>query len=186
MRKILLVAILLLLFPLSTIHAAPAAQATVAVTVVPVEDTAYASTALKMIEDARRELILVIYEIRYYDDKRYQNGPTNMLIDALCDAHDRGVDVFVVINLDSWNKANSRDNIAVADRLRSRGLKVYYDSPKQTTHVKLLLADERWTLIGSHNWSYSALAKNHEASVLIDDPAIAKQFAQYARSIVNQ
>lgn len=45
-------------------------------------------------------------------------------------------------------------------------------------HHKMAVVDDRWTLMGSHNWSAAAQSKNDEFLMLIDSPAIAKQFKQ--------
>lgn len=149
----------------------------------PVEDTQYVKTALEMIHGAKKSIILVIYEIRYYEDEK--SSPTNQMIDALVAAKKRGVDVYAVINVDSWQKQNTEENLQVSAYLRKNGVKTVTDSLNVTTHVKLLVVDDKRTLIGSHNWSYSAMEKNHEASVLIEDAATAKEFVRYAMGIAE-
>ncbi|MEK7290856.1 MAG: phospholipase D-like domain-containing protein, partial [Planctomycetota bacterium] len=44
------------------------------------------------------------------------------------------------------------------------------------THNKILVIDNYITIVGSTNWTYSALKKNHEASVLIKSRSVAESF----------
>ena len=47
------------------------------------------------------------------------------------------------------------------------------DEEDRTTHAKVLVVDDRHVIVGSHNWTRSALAANREWSVEIDDAVIA-------------
>ena len=54
-------------------------------------------------------------------------------------------------------------------------MKVVLDEEKTTTHAKIVIIDGRTAVVGSHNWTGSALSRNREASLLIDDrPVIAE------------
>ena len=41
---------------------------------------------------------------------------------------------------------------------------IYGFFPSQTTHTKVLIVDEQLALLGSTNWTYSALTNNNEVS----------------------
>jgi phosphatidylserine/phosphatidylglycerophosphate/cardiolipin synthase-like enzyme len=45
-------------------------------------------------------------------------------------------------------------------------------------HNKLIVVDGKRVLVGSQNWSDSAVLKNREASLLIEFPTLAKYFAE--------
>lgn len=49
-------------------------------------------------------------------------------------------------------------------------------------HNKLIIVDETTTLVGSQNWSDTGVSANREASVLIQDPAIAQYYTQIFES----
>ena len=57
--------------------------------------------------------------------------------------------------------------------LRRNKISVYFDSRKTTTHTKIVVIDKRFCFIGSHNMTHSALAYNHEFSLLIDNLSLA-------------
>ena len=49
-------------------------------------------------------------------------------------------------------------------------------------HNKLIVRDGRSVLIGSQNWSDTAIGKNREASLLVDYPALAARYDAIFRS----
>ncbi len=130
-------------------------------------DSSYQNYALHLIDSANSTIILGVYSAKYYP-----NHP-NPLLDALCRAAERGVDVRVVLDDEL-----SYNNKTIA-YLRSCGVKANLDSPKIRTHAKFLVVDHRLVLLGSTNWSYSSLNKNHEVDVFIIDPRIAKELESY-------
>ena len=50
-------------------------------------------------------------------------------------------------------------------------------------HSKIFVIDEYITIIGSTNWTYSALRKNHEASVMIKSKSVAIAFERKLEKI---
>ena len=58
-----------------------------------------------------------------------------------------------------------------------------YDSPSKTTHTKVMIIDEQLTLLGSTNWTYSALTDNNEVSVLIRSKEVAKDLGDYFNKV---
>ena len=67
--------------------------------------------------------------------------------------------------------------------LRKNGVTVYYDSDNRVTHSKIVVVDGYITILGSTNWTYSALKKNHEASVLIKSHSVAEVFLERLKTI---
>jgi len=53
------------------------------------------------------------------------------------------------------------------------------ESSGRTTHTKLVIIDGKIVFLGSHNWTQSALQRNHEVSVLIYDEDVAKILLRY-------
>jgi len=45
-------------------------------------------------------------------------------------------------------------------------------------HNKVLVLDNRWMLTGSFNWSEAANSRNAENLLLIDNPSLAKIYAE--------
>lgn len=91
------------------------------------------------------------------------------IVDALEEARDRGVSIRII--LDSINTEMYRELVAKGFDAR------YASSVYKTTHSKFMIVDGQKVLVGSHNFSNSALHKNREASVIITDPKTAAEFS---------
>ncbi|MFZ3056300.1 MAG: phospholipase D-like domain-containing protein [Smithella sp.] len=70
--------------------------------------------------------------------------------------------------------------------LEEKGVNVYFDSPRQTTHTKLVVIDQRLVLLGSHNFTQSALKYNNEISILLDSPEMAQNARNYILRIIKE
>ncbi|GEM_PF-798265 len=150
--------------------------------VTPISPREYFQQVHPLLQNAQKSIRLVIYEIRYYP--RFKNSPTNLLIQALIEAHKRGVSVEVIVEESNDHAVdNAQKNREAVALLEKEGILVYFDSPDTTTHDKILVIDERYVVIGSTNWSYHALEKNNESSVLIDSPELAKHYLEYFESL---
>ena len=75
------------------------------------------------------------------------------------------------------------ENEKVTNTLRKNGVSVLFDSIKTTTHVKMVVVDRRYSFVGSHNLTHSALYYNHEMSLLIESPQLANDFIQYIETL---
>ena len=130
----------------------------------------YHTTALRLIDGARERVTVALYVVRPDED-----GPVGRLLAGLSAAAQRGVSVRVVLDLGRDWRTGAIDpkHQEVAERLRRGGVRVVLDEAERTTHAKVLVIDDRHVVIGSHNWTRSALTANREWSVLIDDPEIA-------------
>jgi phosphatidylserine/phosphatidylglycerophosphate/cardiolipin synthase-like enzyme len=130
----------------------------------------YLATALRLIAGAHSRVTLVMFVLRAEDD-----GPVHSLCAALVSAAERGVVVRVVLDRGrDWRSGEPDDKHLAALRwLSQRGVRVLLDEMERTTHAKVLVVDGRRVVIGSHNWTRSALTANREWSLLIDDPQVA-------------
>jgi phosphatidylserine/phosphatidylglycerophosphate/cardiolipin synthase-like enzyme len=127
----------------------------------------------RLIATAHERISLTMFVIRLDDS----DGPVRSLLQALADAAGRGVAVNVLLDRGTDRTTGQPDDkhADAAAWLRGHGVQVRLDELDRTTHAKVLVVDGRYCVIGSHNWTRSALTGNREASVLIDDPAIASQ-----------
>ncbi|MBI4017417.1 MAG: hypothetical protein HY366_00540 [Candidatus Aenigmarchaeota archaeon] len=142
--------------------------------VVLVADREYFSVARQLIENANTSVRLIAFNAKYYS--KYPDSKTNVLLDALAGARDRGVDVRVVV--DEFDK----DARNVVNMLRARGIDARLDGADVTTHAKVLVVDD-YVLIGSTNWSFTSFEKNHEANVLVRSRGLAKDMERYFDSL---
>jgi cardiolipin synthase len=94
------------------------------------------------------------------------------LFQVLRDAARDGVDVRLLVpGTSDLPLVRNLSRIGYRDLLRS-GVRIYeWDGPM--LHAKTIVADARWTRIGSSNLNPSSLLGNYELDVLIEDPALA-------------
>jgi cardiolipin synthase A/B len=99
----------------------------------------------------------IYVENPYFADSR--------LFVKLAEARRRGVDVRVVLTLDSGSKLIDLANKATVNRLLRAGIRVYL-FPGQT-HVKALAVDGLWAYIGTGNFDPLSLRHNRELGVAL-------------------
>ena len=136
-----------------------------------INDRDYASVAMELVEAANKSIYLVVYVLKY--DPGDPIDPVNDLVWALGNACERGVAVNVIL------EGEVELNQAAFDYLSGVGANITYDAGGVRTHCKLLIVDELFVLVGSHNWTESAMSYNHEASVLIRSAEIARLEIEY-------
>jgi len=168
LKRCILIAILIFSLSLQIALAFPARD------VQPIPNRLYHPTVHKLLKEAKKSIYIVMFEMFYY--QKYPESLENQLIQDLIDAHKRGVNVEVILEQGTVEKVTRRNREEGGFMLSNAGVKVYFDSLTTTTHNKLIIVDERYTIIGSTNWSYYGLEKNNEASVLIDSIPVAKFF----------
>jgi len=182
--KLLPTLALLLLFPLFALHSPCFAGS-------PVDngctneqkllfDREYYPELLHRIETARQEIVIVAYLFK--TTKARSNRPA-AIVRKLIAARRRGVDVSIVLEMSDYDQELNRENRKVAELLQRNDITVRFDSRKKTTHAKLAVIDRRFVLLGSHNLTNSALAANHEVSILIDDRAMAAKILGYIKTL---
>ncbi len=133
----------------------------------------YADRVLSLLKSAKKRIYVSMYVMRYSPTRSY--SVENIYIKALIDRYKRGVDVKIVLDASrEWSKKRqslsgprSEKNDNAFNALKNAGVPVIYDSMEQTMHAKTIVIDDELCIIGSTNWSYSALKKNVEFSVLI-------------------
>ena len=106
------------------------------------------------------------------------------IVNELIAAKRRGVSITIELEQDSGGKgAVYEQNRRAAALMSEAGIKVRFDAPKTTTHVKALVIDGRYVYMGSHNLTQSALKYNHELSVMIDSAELAAEVIAYLNNL---
>lgn len=146
-------------------------------------DGEYYETLIDLINNARESIdaAMFLFKISEAPDNR----PAKVL-DRLITARRRGVDVKVLLEDSGYDEEINSENRRVAKKLAQNDIQVDFDSPRTTTHVKMVVIDQRYLMVGSHNLTHAALANNHEYSVLIDNRDLARDALAYLRSLPHQ
>jgi cardiolipin synthase len=155
---------------------------------VPLIDQEYYPEVHKAFTNARKCILRIMYMAKL--DPGHTNGDEYQPVLDLINAHKRGVKVLVIFdqNVKFWEKGKKRDIIErkseyAYDLLLHAGVPVFYDSKNRVTHSKVMVVDEYITIVGSANWTYGALRKNHEASVMIKSRDVALAFERKLKKI---
>ena len=135
-----------------------------------VNDRDYFDRVFELIDSADESIHLAMFEIKYYE--KYPDSEVNQLVEKLIEKNSEGVDVKIIVD------QFLTDERAV-EILKKSGVDIRWDSTSVTTHNKLMIVDGRVVLIGSTNWSYYSLSKNHESNVIFHDEESAGKFERY-------
>ena len=161
----------------ATQHAAQPQPQSSAPIVKPLFDEEYYNALISLLDKANRSVHIVMFVVKY--DPHEPRDPVNNVLRKLVELKSRGVDVKIVVDDETYNK--HRETIRF---LAENGIPIKLDeSSARTTHAKIVVIDDRIVFVGSHNWTESALTKNHEASVCIDSEEIAERFERYFETI---
>lgn len=149
--------------------------------VIPLVDAEYYPAVHKVLADAKKSILCVMFMAKL--DPKHTGGAEYQLVLDLINVHKRGVKVKVIFdqNVKFWEKGKERNVIEkkseyAYELISENGVPVFYDNENRVTHNKVLIIDKYVTIIGSTNWTYSALRKNHEASVMIKSGSVALAF----------
>ncbi len=129
-----------------------------------------------IIASAERSVELLVYRMARYSGM--WDSPSNMLIDALTEAAQRGVSVRVVLEGGEafMDETTVRATREAAAYLVLSGVDVRLAPPGETMHAKCLLVDGRDSVVTSANWSHYSLARHAEAGlVVLGVPELARQ-----------
>jgi len=180
--SVLLACALLCAAPLPSQAATPDRQSREDDRVQLLEDREYFPAFMKAIQGAENEIIMSFFLFKTANHKK---SYTDRLLAALVRAADRGVTVRIVLERGNRGHGSLTDksNGETASRLTGKGIDVRFDSPHVTTHTKVAVIDRRYIFLGSHNLTNSALKYNHELSVVIDSPSMAREAIRYINSL---
>jgi phosphatidylserine/phosphatidylglycerophosphate/cardiolipin synthase-like enzyme len=173
------VVVLILIFSILSIWFIISSLGKTSDSLITMEDRNYYPVLSSAIQEAKSEIRVIMFEAKYY--KNYKDSQANDILGGLINASNRGVDVKVILEGgDSFLGGDfSKDSNATCDYLSKNGIEVRFDPENITTHAKLVVIDRNIVIIGSTNWNYYALEKNHEASVLLHSPEAGRDFYSY-------
>lgn len=143
-------------------------------------DDEYYPSLLQLLQSAGRRVEVAMFVFRATGAAG--NRPT-IIAESLVDASQRGVEVRVILEHSAYDESLTREHRRLAGILREGGVTVRFGPRDTTTHNKIVLIDDRFTLLGSHNLTHSALSFNHECSLLIDNEDLVARLRAYLRRL---
>jgi len=121
---------------------------------------------IPLIKQAKKSIDIIVYDWYWYANEIGEQ--IQIFNNAIINAHKKGIAVNVVVKDRKIYEVLKREQIKVK-RIKS----------SKTLHTKLMIIDNRITIIGSHNYTKAAFNINYEASVIIDNETIAQSFKEY-------
>jgi phosphatidylserine/phosphatidylglycerophosphate/cardiolipin synthase-like enzyme len=144
----------------------------------------YFPVLLHTIDEAQNEIFISMFSFKTGEQK---NSYPDRILSHLAQAVKRGVKVYVILETtDNKSDKLNIQNKQTGKLLEEKGIHVFFDSPRKTTHTKLVVIDQRLLLLGSHNFTQSALKYNNEISVLLDSPDMAGNARNYMLKIIKE
>ncbi len=101
--------------------------------------------------------------------------------DALIHAHERGVEVKVVLD-----KGQARGRGSDARKLEAAGIPVRYGAGSGLMHHKFSIVDGRLVTTGSYNATWRGTHRNNENAVVIVDQKVARSFEDEFRFLWDE
>ncbi|RKG65496.1 hypothetical protein D7V80_23165 [Corallococcus sp. CA054B] len=135
----------------------------------------------RLLSGATRSVRVVLFFFRYVDAKY----PTHGLLQQLIAAHERGVDVQVILDQDAKGDVYHSHiiNQPAFQALKARKVPVRYDAASRLTHSKLVLVDGRHLVMGSHNWTLSSFTRYDETSLYLDSEPLGTRLEERFRTL---
>lgn len=131
----------------------------------------------KAFQEAEESIYIAMY-IMIVPSGDEKNHPVLSLLEDLIEAKKRGVYVKVILDDGKFNV-----NYNAFRMLKEAGIDVGLDSPGKLLHGKGIVIDKRLMFIGSTNWTRSSINDNHEFSLVVESPDMAREFIDYVSSI---
>ncbi len=157
--------------------------------VIPIEDRQYYPVVIEKINNANVSIHIVMYEMKWYGNPDKDTHKVSALGRALVAAENRGVDVKIILDDGKGYGFENPQMVKWAQNWKeyfeSHKVQVKFDWSNETTHDKLVIIDDSIVIVGSTNWSTSALDYNHEADAIIESNEVAQQYENYFSSLWN-
>ncbi len=136
-----------------------------------------------LLKGAHSYIHVIMYEMTGSSDSLSE---IELLKRDLCNKAESGVDVKVLLEHSGSNYSLNSYNEQSKSYLESAGAKVIFDDDNVITHSKLIIVDGRAIVIGSTNWSTSAIEYNNETSLMISNENIAGIYEVYFENLWTQ
>ena len=127
------------------------------------QDKSISSAVLPIIENAKDYIYIPIFVIT-----------ENRVVEALIKAKQRGVDVRLIS--DALNASSKYSKIKV---LRANGIPVKIENYAGKMHSKTMIVDDKYSIIGSMNFSKSGETKNDENTIVLENAEAAKYLKRF-------
>ena len=177
MKKNPAFSIILIFFTIAFLNAFPAypADNSSPEKVTDISDRKYEEALIELLDNAKESIVVSMYGISPGSEGK---NPVRLLLNDLLEARLRGVSVTMYLNTRFRDPEMTEESFIgspVFKELKGSGCEIYLIPPSRKLHDKLIIIDNRYVVVGSTNWSNSALRRNFESNTLIDSPGHAQE-----------
>ena len=129
-----------------------------------------------LINSAQHRIYLAAYSI----STRWPKYKTNKynVYQALLDAPGRGVDCRCVLASHKRTAATARFNVYSARALAEKKWSIRHASRNRLLHMKMIIIDHCYVIVGSHNIAHAAASSNIDLSLCLSGSANAEEFVK--------
>jgi len=143
----------------------------------------YFPALIKRIDEAQGEIIMSFFLFKVGVHK---NSYPDRVLAHLVKSVQRGLRVMVVLEHSGGHDLKlDAENRRTRQLLAEKGIEVYFDSQRKTTHTKLVIIDRRLIVLGSHNLTQAALRHNNEMSIMMENTQLAEEARDYLFNIIK-
>lgn len=121
----------------------------------------------------KNQIIPLIREAKYYIYIPIFFITKKELIEELKNAHDRGVEIKIIDDA-----TNAHSKYSIHKILRGFGIKIKTENYAGKMHTKAIIIDDRYSIIGSMNFTNNGEQRNDENVVIIEDKDITVYLKQ--------
>jgi phosphatidylserine/phosphatidylglycerophosphate/cardiolipin synthase-like enzyme len=132
------------------------------------------------IRKAQKSIVGTVY---LFKTAPFRDNEPADLVRELGSARKRGVSVELIMDVSSEDRDSNDANLRAAEMLNKAGVTVWFDHAEVTTHAKVLVIDDQYCFVGSHNFTHSAMAVNKELTLFVDSLETAKQIREFISQI---
>lgn len=126
----------------------------------------YIKKVLPLIKNTKKNIEIIVYSWRwYYDDIA---SPVMRFNQAIIEQANRGIPVRVIT-----------EEKSIIPILQKSGIKVLDKKIEKVIHAKLLMIDDRITILGSHNFTKRGFESNLELSTIYFDEETTKNYKNF-------
>ncbi|NQT22099.1 MAG: hypothetical protein HQ579_01530 [Candidatus Omnitrophica bacterium] len=149
-----------------------------------ISDRKYEKAVIGLIDNAEDSVIICMYSLNVGKGER---NPVKFLLNDLLEARSRGVSVTMYLNtrFRDLDVEEAIIKISMFKELEKAGCEIHLMPRSRILHDKLIVVDNRYVVVGSTNWSNSALRRNFESNTLIDSPGHAKEKLKHIDDILK-
>jgi len=137
-----------------------------------------------IIRSASQKIDIIMYEWKWYSHE-FAGGVQRLNNEIISKAREK-VNVRVLLNIESMGHAITKINSRTASFLQQKGVIVKFGQVGVATHAKMVIVDDRFCVVGSHNFSKGSFTRNQECSVLIEGGEAIRPFIDYFKLLWDQ